>query len=314
MEKLLLTDLSSEISPGQSPKLALELMPELKPELMPELKPELSRRAASHQKKMAVSLLLFTLVSMLLHLLLVWAMQRHVVITATTSPTATIPALPIETYLLFSPATSAQSLAEKPDETDMRDAEIQTSTQSQSQSQSQANQTESQLDTQSGTDSPTASLTNPNTKVLSQSNPVEQPEPEVTQPTIPVQTNMANAPAPNASAKSTPGNIEQLTQRFFSQTQESALDVIAREAAQEAFQQKTSPTLPKLSTPTEQERLLKTLPGIIEITCKNELQRQLTTLTSYMGGRVSCGVARDIQPFLDARLNKLITPKTTTKK
>jgi len=302
MEKLLLTDLSSEISPKLSPKLALELMP--------ELEPELSSRAASHQKKTAVSLLLFTLVSMLLHLLLVWAMQRHVVITATTSPTTTIPALPIETYLLFSPATSAQSLAEKPDETDMRDAEIQTATQS----QAQANQTESQLDTQSGTDSPTASLTNPDTKVLSQPNPVEQPEPEVTQPAIPVQTDMANAPAPNAPTKSTPGNIEQLTQRFFSQTQESALDMIAREAAQEAFQQKTSPTLPKLSTPTEQERLLKTLPGIIEITCKNELQRQLTTLTSYMGGRVSCGVARDIQPFLDARLNKLTTPKTTTKK
>jgi len=300
MEKLLLTDLSSEISPKLSPKLALELMP--------ELEPELSSRAASHQKKTAVSLLLFTLVSMLLHLLLVWAMQRHVVITATTSPTTTIPALPIETYLLFSPATSAQSLAEKPDETDMRDAEIQTST------QVQANQTESQLDAQSGTDSPTASLTDPDTKVLSQPNPVEQPEPEVTQPAIPVQTDMANATAPNAPAKSTPGNIEQLTQRFFSQTQESALDVIAREAAQEAFQQKISPTLPKLSTPTEQERLLKTLPGIIEITCKNELQRQLTTLTSYMGGRVSCGVARDIQPFLDARLNKLITPKTTTKK
>ena len=165
--------------------------------------------------------------------------------------------------------------------------------------------------------SPAASLTNPDTKVQSQPDLAEQlnpAEPETSQPAIPVQTDMANVPAPNTPAKSTPGNIEQLTQRFFSQTQESALDVIAREAAQEAFQQKTSPTLPKLSTPTEQERLLKTQPGIIEVTCKNELQRQLTTLSGLMGGRVSCGATRDIQPFLDARLNKLTAPKTATKK
>lgn len=311
MEKLLLTDLSSEklpeLSLELSPKLALELMPELEPELASEL----SSRAVSHQKKTAISLLLFTLVSMLLHLLLVWAMQRHVVITATTSPTTTIPALPIETYLLFSPATSAQTFSDKPNETDMRDAEIQTST------QAQANQIESQLDAQSSPDSPAASLTNPDTKVQSQPDLAEQlnpAEPEASQPAIPVQTDMANVPALNTPAKSTPGNIEQLTQRFFSQTQERALDVIAREAAQEAFQQKTSPTLPKLSTLTEQERLLKTQPGIIEVTCKNELQRQLTTLSGLMGGRVSCGVTRDIQPFLDARLKKLTAPKTATKK
>ena len=193
-----------------SPKLALELMPELEPELASEL----SRRAASHQKKTAVSLLLFTLVSMLLHLLLVWAMQRHVVITATTSPTTTIPALPIETYLLFSPATSAQTSSEKPDETDMRDAEIQTATQVQAQPNRISIQS---IDAQSSPDSPAASLTNPDTKVQSQPDLAEQSnpaEPETSQPAIPVQTDMANVPAPNTPAKSTPGNIEQLTQHF----------------------------------------------------------------------------------------------------
>lgn len=263
--------------------------------MLAEVTPELS---FSHRTQPSYSLLLFVVVSLLLHLCLVWAMQSRVVITATTLPVATGPALPVETYLFVAPVASpaaAPFTATPPNSKQTRQntfkSEVKTATQA---NDSKTNPTAAlqQITAHEATAEPPQSENTQEADAKTRSHPVE----------------------PARSENITSDNIGQFTQRFFNQTDNRALDVIAREAAQQAYHQKTSPTLPKLSIPTEEEKLLKTLPQLIEIDCKNEVQRALTAISRFTGGRVSCGIARDIQPFLDARLNPSVPAKTAVKK
>lgn len=105
--------------------------------------------------------------------------------------------------------------------------------------------------------------------------------------------------------------LDTATSNYFDRLNSISLDDLALEEARDYYLNKDTVVLPKSGRFAAANRSGPGNPSSVQVDCTSSVKKGLAALSMLTGGRVSCYSAGNIQPFIDARLNKTTNEKNT---
>ena len=105
--------------------------------------------------------------------------------------------------------------------------------------------------------------------------------------------------------------LEAATSNYFDRLNSNALSDVAQQEASDYYTNKNTVVLPKSSRFSYGKRYGPGNPKPVQVDCSSTVNKGLIALSTLTGGNINCFSAGNIQPFIDARLNKTYQHKET---